>query len=91
MSNEKLSNEAKNPALNKGAVMQCSVLVTKHDGSNYWKDEQCAKSAKFTVSYKISSHGSVYEKQCCTQHKKKLVKEIEEDAFAVLISIQNIA
>jgi hypothetical protein len=72
-------------------VMKCSILVTKNDGFDYWKDEPCKKNAKYIVSYRMSYHGGVYKKHCCTQHKNKLVKEIEMDDFAKLISVDNIA
>ena len=84
-------NTPQNPPLQQTAVMQCSILVTKHDGSDYWKDEPCKKNAKFIVSYRMSYHGGIYKKHCCTQHKNKLTKEIELDDFAKLISVQNIA
>lgn len=84
-------NEATNPACFLGAVMQCSVSIPKLIG-DYWQNVQCKKTAKYEVKYKISKYrDTVRTIKCCTIHKTKLLKEIENDSFAELISVENIA
>ena len=70
-------------------ITKCSALVSKRDGI-LLVDCNCQKSAKFIVRYKISKSGGVFNKCYCTLHKNKLIKEIETDSFAELLSIENI-
>lgn len=70
--------------------MQCSILIPKLIG-NYWNNIQCKKIAKYQVKYKFSKTRDVITtKNCCTIHKNKLLKEIKNDSFAELVSVNSI-
>jgi hypothetical protein len=86
-----MSELPQKPQSNIGAVMQCSILIPKLVG-DFWEDIRCKNAAKYEVKYKISKNrDAITTKKCCTIHKKKLLEEVENDSFAELVSILNIA
>ena len=56
----------------------------------YWEDVPCQKNAKFEVEYKLSESSLLIKKDLCTIHRNKLLKEIDADNLAVLVSCKRL-